>query len=239
MIRFATVAPLVQHVSNFDQMLLADSAVRRLGVACVLGAAIGLERELSRKAAGIRTNVFVCMACAFFTFLSIEIAGPDSPNKGQIAANIVQGIGFLGAGLILRNRYRVAGLTSAATVFVVASIGMACGAGFYIPASFAAGIVIMAMFSIGAAERYLNIKTYPLIYELRGSDDVTVNDAALSVLDKYKRRLNAVESGRLGEVYRLVFGASANTHTHRHLLRELRAASGVSYAIAYKEDDEE
>ena len=84
------------------------------------GRLIGLDRELHQKPSGIRTNLLICFASSLFTFLSPIIAGETGNNKGQIAANIVQGIGFLGAGLILQNRNRVSGLTSAATVFAVA-----------------------------------------------------------------------------------------------------------------------
>jgi putative Mg2+ transporter-C (MgtC) family protein len=87
----------------------------------------------------------ICFAAALFTFLSPIIAGEGSSNKGQIASNIVQGIGFLGAGLILQNRNRISGLTSAATVFAVASIGMACGAGLVCAGDLCCGAVLLVL----------------------------------------------------------------------------------------------
>ena len=102
---------------NFDwlqQMDILNGAVGRLLLACVLGGLVGLEREIRRKAAGVRTNLLICMGAAFFTLLSAVLAGDGSPNKGQVASNIVQGIGFLGAGLIIHNRSRISGLASAA-----------------------------------------------------------------------------------------------------------------------------
>ena len=116
------------HFSDLEQMVLAGGVGSRLFAACLLGGAIGMEREYHKKSLGLRTNLLICCGCAMFTFLSAILAG-DSPDKGRVASNIVQGIGFLGAGLIMRNRFRVSGLTNAATVFVVAGIGMACGAG--------------------------------------------------------------------------------------------------------------
>ena len=114
----SALALLAQPLSfNEPQQLgVLDGAIGRLLVACVLGGAVGLDRELNRKAAGVRTNLLICMGAAFFTLLSPVIAGDIGTNKGQIASNIVQGIGFLGAGLILHNRSRINGLTSAATV---------------------------------------------------------------------------------------------------------------------------
>src|ERR1700712_4089333 len=117
------------HFSQFDQELLSAGTATRLLAACLLGGAIGLERERRNKASGLRTNMLLCLGCAFFTLLSAVLAGEGNPEKGRVGAHILQGIGFLGAGLILHTRDRVMGLTSAATVFVVASIGMAFGGG--------------------------------------------------------------------------------------------------------------
>ena len=87
----------------------------------------------SASSAGVRTNLLICMGAASSPCFRRCWPATASPNKGQVASNIVQGIGFLGAGLIIHNRSRVSGLTSAASVWVVASIGMACGAGLLAP----------------------------------------------------------------------------------------------------------
>src|SRR3990170_2055526 len=99
-----------------------------LVVAVLLGGAVGLERELRGKAAGLRTNILICLGATLFTHLSIHLAGP-SGDPGRIAAQVVTGIGFLGAGTILHTRGAIAGLTSAATIWLVAAIGVAIGAG--------------------------------------------------------------------------------------------------------------
>src|SRR5271163_813842 len=138
--------------SQIDQMLLSGGTVTRLLMASVLGGVVGLEREWRHKASGLRTNMLICMGCAFFTLLSAVLAGDGNADKGRVASNIVQGIGFLGAGVILHNRSRVSGLTSAASIFVVASIGMACGAGLYGAAVVAAVIVIVSLQLVGFLE---------------------------------------------------------------------------------------
>jgi len=153
--------------STVDQMLLTSSTARRLLMACAMGGVVGLEREWRHKASGLRTNMLICMGSAMFTMLSAVLAGENSPNRGQVASNIVQGIGFLGAGLILHTKSRVLGLTSAATVWVVAAIGMACGAGLYPEAAMGAVIVFVALELIGYAEVNSRWKRYPLIYEVR------------------------------------------------------------------------
>src|SRR5215467_14750041 len=97
--------------------------IARLVLAAVLGGIIGLERELKHRPAGLRTNMFMCFGSAMFTVLSLQLGGPNDSTR--IAAQIIAGIGFIGAGSILRDKGGVTGLTTAATIFVVASIGMA------------------------------------------------------------------------------------------------------------------
>ncbi len=116
----------------------------RLTTAAVLGFALGLERELTNKYAGLRTHILVCLGACVFTLLSIygfpTFASGDNViveqatgvrDTARIAAQIVTGIGFIGAGTVLRNGPIVIGLTTAATLWIAASIGMACGAGMY------------------------------------------------------------------------------------------------------------
>src|ERR1700712_2767522 len=148
--------------SQIDQELLSTGTTARLLSACLMGGLIGLEREWRHKASGLRTNMLLCMGCAFFTMLSAALAGAGNIDKSRVASNIVQGIGFLGAGLILHTRNRVLGLTSAATVFVVASIGMACGAGLYIEAALATLIVLLALTLIGSLEWRVGWQRYPM-----------------------------------------------------------------------------
>lgn len=100
-------------------------------LATVLGGAIGLERELSGKAAGLRTNVLICLGAAVFTIISKRMVEGTDGSIVRVAAQIVTGVGFLGAGAVIQDRRGVHGLTTAATIWLVASIGMGCGAGFH------------------------------------------------------------------------------------------------------------
>ncbi len=99
-------------------------------LAVVLGAAIGVEREFSGKAAGLRTNILICLGAAVFTIISKRMAG-ENEALTRIAAGVVTGVGFLGAGAIIQDRGGVHGLTTAATIWFMACLGMACGAGLY------------------------------------------------------------------------------------------------------------
>ena len=180
--------------SQWEQWLLTGGAVGRLLLAAALGCAIGIDREYHHRPSGVRTNVLICFGAAMFTFLSVIIAGEGSANRGQIASNIVQGIGFLGAGLILHNRDRVSGLTSAATVWAVASIGMACGAGLYFPAIFATVVVLIVLEMVRLLEYRANLKLYSMTYEVRGGDAEKMTVAILNVMDRENRRLEDLEN---------------------------------------------
>ena len=117
----------------------------RLLLATCLGAAIGLQRELSGKEAGLRTNILICLGAAIFTVLS-TLAFPGG-DPSRIAAGVVTGIGFIGAGVILhRTGGAVTGLTTAATIWAVAGIGVAAGAGKYIIAVVATALVLLVLF---------------------------------------------------------------------------------------------
>jgi putative Mg2+ transporter-C (MgtC) family protein len=225
--------------SELQQMDALNGTIGRLLLACVLGGLVGLERELNRKSAGVRTNLLICMGSAFFTLLSAVLAGENSPNKGQVASNIVQGIGFLGAGLILHNRSRVSGLASAASVWAVASIGMACGAGLYLAAAVAALIVIVAMELVGFLERRANIKPYTVTYEARGSDQLLILQSILDAMDKQGQRLSDVETNAIGNVQRVIFPLNATTRQHKRLHTELHAKPGISNLFTFRDPEDE
>jgi putative Mg2+ transporter-C (MgtC) family protein len=217
---------------------VVSDAVGRLMVACLLGALIGLEREVSRKAAGVRTNLLICMGAAFFTLLSGVIAG-ETGNKGQVASNIVQGIGFLGAGLILHNRSRVSGLTSAASVWVVASIGMACGAGLYAAAVVSAIVVLLALEVVGFLERRASIKGYPLVYEARGRDQTLMLRSILDAMDKAGERLSCVERDTIGELQRVSFAVTATKKQHERLRGQLHAEPAIDALFTFRDPEED
>ncbi|WP_446745770.1 MgtC/SapB family protein [Silvibacterium acidisoli] len=230
------------HMLSFDQIqqwVLTGGALGRLLLAAVLGGAIGIDREIHHRPSGIRTNLLICIGAALFTFLSSVIAGDSSPNKGQIASNIVQGIGFLGAGLILHNRDRVSGLISAATVWAVASIGMACGAGLYAPAVLSAVLVLVVLEIVGLLETRGNLKSYVMLYEVRGEDTAGMTLAILEVLDREKQRFGGVESMPVGHVERLTFSVSAIRKIHQRLEAGLQTQPAIADVKIFRSQEDE
>ena len=125
----------------------------QLGLATLLGGAIGLERELGGKPAGLRTNILICLGSVLYTHISIAMMGPDSSDPTRVAGQIVTGVGFIGAGTILHARGAIVGLTSAATIWVVAAIGVALGSGFYLEGVGTTVIVLVVLAGLGRVEK--------------------------------------------------------------------------------------
>lgn len=244
-------------------MALSGPAARRLLVACALGGAIGLEREWRHKDSGLRTNMLICMGAALFTIMSEVLAGASTPNKGQVASNIVQGVGFLGAGLILHTKNRVLGLTSAATVFVVAAIGMAAGAGMYMEALIGTVFVLVALQLIGVMEGGIGWKRYPMVYEVRaqigavmGKDVVGAQraeeiahkvdearlrmmSAILKVLDAVGQRLHVLEHDNVAGWERVCFPVFATRRGHEQVLTDLRASDATDSVVVFDDSEVE
>lgn len=126
-----------------------------LAIAC--GGLIGVEREMKKKPAGFRTNILICLGSMLFMWLSNEVAFSLVPghtgDPGRIAAQVVTGIGFLGAGTIIQSRGHIRGLTSAAMIWVVSAIGMAIGAGFRTIGVVTTALILVVQLGLGLLER--------------------------------------------------------------------------------------
>ncbi len=207
--------------------LLIESAVKLL-IAAVLGGVIGLERELSRKPAGLRTNLLICMGSALLMILSIAIAGEGtSGDPGRIAAQVVTGIGFLGAGAIVQSRGSVYGLTTGATIFTVAAIGLAVGGGYYLPALLATAIVILSLFVLGRIEKRMLAGTRPLYeYLIETSEAPMALARLMEVLRAHGVEMEGVSVEKTGEGVKIWFGLSASPEVNEHVLRALLTIPG-------------
>ncbi|HET8647813.1 MAG TPA: MgtC/SapB family protein, partial [Vicinamibacteria bacterium] len=142
--------------SVWDQLVreLRLELLVQLLLAVVFGGAVGVERELRGKPAGLRTNILICVGATLFTVLSFRMAeGRGDP--GRVAAQVLTGVGFIGAGTILHLRGSVTGLTSAATIWVVAAVGMAVGARAYVEAGGATLLIMMVLAGLSPLEGFL------------------------------------------------------------------------------------
>jgi len=184
----------------------------------VLGAAIGFERELREHDAGLRTHMLVAVGSALFTIVSAfgfhDVLAESSPSlvrldPSRIAAQIVTGIGFLGAGAIIRQGISVRGLTTAATLWVVAAIGMAAGAGSYLVAVFGTAAALFALSPLRFLARHTIERVRPasnrVLVELRAGEPLSAllgevpHVRTVEVTDEADRRVVALESPDVGE----------------------------------------
>lgn len=204
----------------------------KLLLAALLGGLIGLEREAKHRPAGLRTNMFICVGATMFTLLSIQIAG-QSAEHTRIAAQIIPGIGFIGAGSIIHARADlVTGITSAATLFVIASIGMAVGGGFYLTAVFATGLVLGVLSLLGLVERFLNLKVMVHCYEVTGkaADEIQMRINAL--LEPLHSMMQNVQVAPTPVHVRLRFECEGTRKKQAHIFRLLRDSGSFDSVAA-------
>ncbi len=203
---------------------IVGSSLTRLVLAAILGGVIGFERELKHRAAGLRTNLFICFGAALFTVLSRGLAVEPS-DYTRIAAQIIPGIGFIGAGSILHTRGLTTGLTSAATLFVVASVGMAAGGGLYLTAIFATVMVLAALFFLGHVEQTFNVKLLMNSYEVTGASLEEISNEVNRILEGHHRLMENVLSGNTGQHIRLQFDVAGCNREQEELLRQLKTST--------------
>lgn len=210
---------------------ILSSSLARLLLAAILGGSIGLEREYKHRPAGLRTNMFICFGAAMFTLLSERLAGVPS-DAARIAAQIIPGIGFIGAGSILHTRGLTSGLTTAATIFVVASVGMAAGGGLYLTAVFATVLVLGSLFMLGYMEESFNIKLLIKSYEVTGRNIDEISHEVNRILESHHRLMQNVLTGETTEHVRLQFDVEGCSGEQEDLFRQLKASTVFGHATS-------
>ena len=155
-------------------MELTADEILRIVLAVIAGGIIGAEREYREKTAGFRTIILITLGAALFTIFSIRIGGPDNPDR--IAANIITGIGFLGAGAILRGEFGVTGVTTAATIWLAAAVGMGLGGGYYSITGAAMVVIAAVLWVFPYVEGFIDRRRAFRIYDVKiGLDFVKLN----------------------------------------------------------------
>lgn len=174
----------------------------RLIISFALGAAIGLEREYNSKAAGLRTMIMICLGSTIFTELSMIIGGA---NPDRIAANILTGVGFLGAGVIFKDGLSVSGITTATTIWISAALGMAVGAGEYFIAVVSTGVIIIVLSFFNKiqhlVEKIHQMRTYKISFT-KNADFMLENEIKNFSLRFFRRR-SLKEEGKFYVVYEI------------------------------------
>ena len=216
--------------------LSTTEVVLRLAVAGVLGAAIGFERELRDREAGVRTHLLVSIGAALFTLVSAYaftdfrygLESGITLDPTRIAAQIVTGIGFLGAGAIIRQGFSIRGLTTAAGVWVVAAIGMAAGAGYYVAALVTTAVVLIGLGPLRPLERALIARVRReggiLELELRPGAPLA---PVLSALDDERARVTRLELDDNEERRYLRLGLDVSDERRRAVVERVAAVEDV------------
>ena len=200
----------------------------RVGLAAILGACIGLERELKHKPAGLRTNMFICLGAAMFTILSVELAGVFTGDHTRVAAQIIPGIGFIGAGSILHSRGSVQGITTAATLFVVASVGMAAGGGLYLTAICSTILILLSLIGLGAVETKYNLKPMSTLFEVYGENADELTNSINEVLEDMHHVMDSVQVAKSNNHYRMQFVVTTTLGERQRLLASLHKLGCVT-----------
>lgn len=205
----------------------------RLLLAVLLGGLIGLNRELRRKPAGLRTNMYICLGSTMFTILSQEVAIRfGNPSDGlRIAAQIVTGIGFLGAGAIIRDRGEVLGMTTAAAIFVNASIGMAVGAGMYTTAIFATLLVLASLTLFEWVENHV-LRRRLTIFRLTAADPEHPMRAANAALADIGVGMQQFQIYHVGDSFVMQFEAEVTRSQQEGLLAALGPFAATSEPVS-------
>jgi len=216
-------------------MLSLHEIVLRLTFAAVLGAAIGIERDIHRRPAGIRTSAFVCMGSALFTILSYELAKRFGDSSGtRIASNLVQGIGFLGAGAILREAGGLVGLTTAATIFVEAGIGMAVGGGLYAAGAYATGLVLFGLVVLGFVARWTKLKPREMGFRITASHTEDIASEVQKLLEPLKMKPQQFRVSMNGPTTIVEFHADTGHRQQEQIVKKLNRPGVVVEVIPFE-----
>jgi putative Mg2+ transporter-C (MgtC) family protein len=205
-----------------ENMLPLSTIVARLAWAALLGAIIGIERNVRRRPSGMRTGFCVSMGAALFTIVSIEIArrtGDSSTTR--IASNIVQGIGFLGAGVILRERGNVVGLTTAATIFATAAMGMAAGGGLYAVSGISCALILFALVLLFYVEDWFNLKPRYMLFRIVVDRAENMVAEVHRIFAELKVGIDNFQVSLTGEKNLIQFDAEVTTHQQERILAAL------------------
>jgi len=163
--------------SLFNQYWSTIEIILKLLMAMFCGGAIGFERELNRKAAGLRTNVLICMGAALYMIVSRHISGgAPYTDPARLVAQVVTGIGFLGAGVIMQSRGSITGLTTAATIFLVGALGISIGEGMFGIAAISTALIIVVLVVLRRVEQQIILRKRLFHYTLKTSDPAELLD---------------------------------------------------------------
>jgi putative Mg2+ transporter-C (MgtC) family protein len=201
-------------------MIYSSEDIIKLVLAVVIGGIIGAERERHNKAAGLRTMILICIGAALFTIFSMKMTG-DKYDPTRIASNIVVGIGFLGAGVILREGGRITGLTTAATIWLTAALGMGIGSSQYILVGAAALMVTIVLWVFPKFEDRLSVPTEVRTYAITCKKSWDKFKKLKSMFKEQGMAINSYKQEKRGTDMVCTFEVYGTTKKHDRMVQRL------------------
>jgi putative Mg2+ transporter-C (MgtC) family protein len=205
---------------------LATEDIVKLLLAILIGGLIGAEREFRDKAAGFRTLIFICVGATLFTMFSMRFGPSGDPSR--VAANIVSGIGFLGAGVILREGGRIMGLTTASTIWLAAALGMGLGAGHYLISLTGTGLILVVLWVFPGLEQWIDGFRTTRIFEIRGPFSPDREQRIAELLRECRLRADEPKQCKDGECQISTWHVVGRTQGHDRFVQALMSDPRVT-----------
>jgi putative Mg2+ transporter-C (MgtC) family protein len=203
-----------------------DDLFIKLALAVVLGGAVGLERELRSKSAGFRTIILICLGSTLFTIFSQKIGGLGNPDR--IASNVVTGIGFLGAGVIFRSNTKVNGITTAASIWLSAALGMGIGCQMYLASVAGCVLVITILFLFSFMDRFLDRLTQVRDYKITYPYEENQQHKYEKLIDQYGLTILSRSQSKTGNIITGEWTVKGNETNHHDFIEFILLDNGIS-----------
>ncbi len=206
-------------------MTLESADILKILFSLIAGGVVGFEREFRDKAAGLRTLIFICLGSTVFTILSAKLSNGNDPTR--IAANIISGIGFLGAGVILRERGRVIGITTAATIWFTAAVGMAIGGGYYFLTLEILGAALVVLWIFPLVERWISEVREERNYEIACALSNDREPQLRSEVLRYGLCIQGSQQRKVGDTLHFFWRVSGPRENHQKLIQYLVLSADI------------
>lgn len=207
-------------------MTLTPDILLKIGLAILLGGIIGAEREFRDKTAGFRTMILICTGSTLFTIFSHLLAVNSDPNR--IAANIVTGIGFLGAGAILRDGSRITGLTTASAIWLTAAVGMGVGGGYYLLSVSATLAILVVLWIFPNVEAWIDNLRHLRAYRITCTLDLETYQRLDDLFREHRLRVYSRKRAKSNGRMLCTWHVSGRPQNHEQLIEKLLMDDTVS-----------
>jgi putative Mg2+ transporter-C (MgtC) family protein len=208
-------------------MTMLPEDIIKIALAILVGGLIGFEREVHDKAAGFRTLIFICVGSTLFTIFSLKIASFGNGDVARIAANIVSGVGFLGAGVILREGGQIKGLTTASTIWAVAALGMGVGAGQYLFVLATTGILLVVLWVFPAVEGFIEDLQDTRTYSILAPHDLQRSRELERIITSHKLVVKHRTISKQGDQMRILWEVTGRPERHNSLIENLSSEPNI------------